>query len=347
MVRVERDAREPKPAWSEVPEELRDALARLAGAPFVDAAIAWGGYGPSATFTLTTADNRKLFCKGTHPGFTEMGTKAFFTELSNYESLPELAEFGPGFRGAANHEDWHLLILDYVERTREVPPWTADAVGGALAMLARFHARTPARAFEILPVVEKQADTMSFASLYGGQSGWRSLDDPLLRAQFSALFDEPDAAMRWLNAHRGDFVALEAAASHIGGPRSWVHHDVRSDNLLFGDSGEPLLVDYPFLAIGPALMDVVCFLPSLAGEGGPPPDEALGLYERMSGHRFDAHDVAITVAAVAGFFAQRAGQPELPGLPRLRRVQKLQLFPSLEWLSRSVAIEPPPAPKPF
>ncbi len=339
--------REPKPAWSAVPAELIDALARLAGATFVDAAIAWGGYGPSATFILTTADNRKLFCKGTHPGFTAMGTKAFFTELSYYESLPELAEFGPTFRGAAHHQDWHLLMLDYVARTREVPPWTSDAVQAALSMLARFHARTPARAFEILPVVEKRAETMSFASLYKGESGWKSLVDPLRRAQFIELCADPEAAASWLVAHLADFVALEEKASHIGGPRSWIHHDVRSDNLLFHDSGEPLLVDFPFLAIGPALMDVVCFLPSLAGEGGPSPAEALRLYERMSGHRFDAQDVAVTIATVAGFFAARAGQPELPGLPRLRWVQKLQLFPSLEWLSHSMAIEPPPAAKPF
>jgi hypothetical protein len=338
------DVREPKPDWSEVPVELRDALVRLVGASFVDAAIVWGGYGPSATFMLTTADNRKLFCKGTHPGFTEMGTKAFFTELSYYESLPELAEFGPEFRGAAHHEDWHLLMLDYVARTREVPPWTPDAAQGALRMLARFHSRTPARAKEVLPVAEQQVD---FMSLYQGDGGWKSLVDPGRRAEFIALFADSDAAERWLDAHLADFVALEGEASHIGGPRSWVHHDVRSDNLLFHDSDEPLLVDFPFLAIGPTLMDVAFFLPSLAGEGGPVPTEALRLYERMSGHRFDSRNIAITVAAVAGFFAARAGLPELPALPRLRWVQKLQLFPSLEWLRQAMTIEPPPAAKPF
>jgi hypothetical protein len=338
------DGREPKPAWADVPEELRAALARLAHAPIVEAAIAWGGYGPSATFILTTADNRKFFCKGTHPGFTEMGTKAFFTELLYYQSLPELAEFGPRFHGGANHGDWHLLMLDYVERTREVPPWTADDVQGALAMLARFHARTPARAKEVLPIAEEQ---VAFMALYKGESGWKSLADLGRRAEFIALFADRGAATRWLDAHVAEFVALEAEASHIDGPRSWVHHDVRSDNLLFHDAAEPLLVDFPYLAIGPALMDVVCFLPSLAGEGGPPPVEGLRLYEQMSGHRFGSRDIAIGIATVAGFFAARAGLADLPGLPRLRWVQKLQLFPCLKWLSQSMAIEPPPAPKPF
>jgi len=55
----------------------------------------------------------------------------------------------------------------------------------------------------------------------------------------------------------------------------------------------------------------------------------------------------VTVATVAGFFAARAGQPNIPGLPRQRWVQKVQLFPSLAWLSVLVKIVPAPAPKPF
>jgi hypothetical protein len=93
--------RESKPAWSEVPPQLKRALASIAGAPIVDATIAWGGYGPSATFILHTEDGRKLFCKGTHPGFTDAGKAAFRIELSYYQRIPELAQFGPAFRGAS------------------------------------------------------------------------------------------------------------------------------------------------------------------------------------------------------------------------------------------------------
>jgi aminoglycoside phosphotransferase (APT) family kinase protein len=52
-------------------------------------------------------------------------------------------------------------------------------------------------------------------------------------------------------------IALEAQASRIGGPRSWVHHDVRSDNLLFRAADTPMLIDYPYLAFGLSSMDVV------------------------------------------------------------------------------------------
>jgi hypothetical protein len=122
---------------------------------------------------------------------------------------------------------------------------------------------------------------------------------------------------------------------------------VRSDNLLFHTADVPMVIDFPFLAQGPTLMDVAFFLPSVAGEGGPAAAEGLLLYEEASEHRFAPRDLAITVATVAGFFAARAGQPDIPGLPRLRWVQKLQLFPSLRWLSQMMEIDSPPMAKPF
>jgi hypothetical protein len=265
-------------------------------------------------------------------------------QLSYYQSLPELAEFGPTFRGAAHHGDWHLLLLDHVERAMEVPPWTERAFRSAVAALARFHANTPARARSILPIAEAQSE---FMGLYRAENGWRLLMESAARAQFLALFENEADARRWLDAHLEEFIDLEAQAAALGGPRSWVHHDVRSDNLLFTTAPEPLLVDFPFLAFGPTLMDVAFFLPSVAGEGGPSPMEGLRIYEQARGHEFDGRDTAIAVATVAGFFAVRAGLPDIPGLPRLRWVQKLQLVPSLGWLSAMTGIAPPPPLKPF
>jgi len=313
--------REAKPAWSEVPRELKHALERILGGTIADAAVAWGGYGPSATFILRTSDERKFFCKGTHPGFTDLGKTAFLNELSYYSSIPELAEFGPAFRGVAQHAEWHLLVLDYVERTIEVPPWTDETFRGAIKMLARFHSGMPASARRVLPIAEEQTD---FMALYKAEGGWKSIASEDQRAEFLALFNDNAAAAR-----------------------SWVHHDVRSDNLLFREADQPLLIDFPYLAYGPTLMDVAFFLPSVAGEGGALPADGLRRYEQMSYFRFEARDVAVTVATVAGFFAARAGQRDLPDLPRLRWVQKLQLFPSLTWLSELLKIQPPPAPKPF
>jgi hypothetical protein len=54
-----------------------------------------------------------------------------------------------------------------------------------------------------------------------------------------------------------------------------------------------------------------------------------GDFVRAVRMKADAREVAVTVATVAGFLAARAGQADIPALPRPRWVPKLQLFPSL------------------
>jgi hypothetical protein len=95
------------------------------------------------------------------------------------------------------------------------------------------------------------------------------------------------------------------------------------------------------------LIDIAFFLPSLAGQGGSTCAECLKLYEQAARITFAPDDVAAAATVVSGFFAARAGLPEIAALPRLRWIQKLQLFPALDWLSDMLGIEHLPLPKPF
>jgi hypothetical protein len=328
--------REPKPAWREVPLALREKLATLVGDTIASADIVWGGYGPSATFALTTAAGKRFFCKGTHPGQTELGHQALLGERRNYERLPQIAQFGPAYLGGADHDDWHMAVLEHVPRAGTVPPWTDAAARQALALIARFHAAAPAQVARTLaPFVQ--------SAMMQHEQGWNSLlNDAAARARFLALFEDAGAAGRWFARHGERFAELESQAASLGGPASWLHLDIRSDNLVFAENGRLVLVDWPMLAYGPVLFDVAAFLPSLEGEGGPCCAEGLRLYEQLSGIAFEPFDVATAVADVAGYFAARAGELGIAALPRLRGIQKLQLFPALRWLSSCLAIDEPP-----
>jgi hypothetical protein len=333
--------REPKPSWADVPEGLREKLATLIGEPIADAQIAWGGYSPSATFVLTMASGRRVFCKGTHPGQTELGHKALLSERRKYERLPELARFGPAYLGGIDHESWHMAVLDYVPRGRSVPPWTADTAEQALHLIADFHAATPEHAASTLRPFTETLPAKHVQS-------WRSLrEDAVARDRFLALFESPSTAERWFERHIDRIVALEREAATIGGPQGWLHMDTRSDNLVFAADGRVVLVDWPVLAVGPVLFDLAAFLPSLEGEGGPHCADALAFYERRVGHIFDPIDVARAVADVSGYFAARAGEPAISALPRLRWIQRLQLSPALRWLAQCAALEAPPVPRPL
>jgi hypothetical protein len=185
-------------------------------------------------------------------------------------------------------------------------------------------------------------------NLFRVTEGWVSLARlPKQQDQFAELFVDAEAAHEWLSANVAPLAGMEARAEAIGGPRSWLHLDIRSDNLVFASDGTVKLVDWPLLAYGPSLIDIAFFLLSLAGERGPSCAEGLRLYERAAGTAFEPEDVAIAAVTVAGFFAARAGAPEIPALPRLRWVQKLQLFPALDWVCQVLGLNPLPVPRPF
>jgi hypothetical protein len=330
--------REAKPDWADLPDALHEKISALVGESIAGAVTAHGGFGPSATFVLTTASGRKIFCKGGHPGQTEIGRAALLRERQNFEAFPELAKFAPAYLGGADDGDWNAIVLEYVDRARQVPPWTAEAFDGALAALARFHRATPDRARDELQ--DAREDTL--LDLFKHEHGWASLRaSGASRDRFIALFEEPTTANRWFDANIETLSSLEAQACGVEGTQSWIHQDVRSDNLIYAARGLPRIVDWPYLAFGPTLIDVAFFLPSVGGERGPQPSDGLKTYERISGLRFDTDEIVIAAVVVAGFFAARAGEPDMALLPRLRWVQRLQLFPALDWACQLLRIIAP------
>ena len=112
------------------------------------------------------------------------------------------------------------------------------------------------------------------------------------------------------------------------------HFDLRSDNLCLGNSpagenapGHALLIDWNGASLSNPSLDLGCWLPSLAREGGPLPEVLLP----------DAPEVA---AWVSGFFAARAGLPVIPNAPRVRWIQQEQLHAALPWVVRALELPP-------
>jgi hypothetical protein len=88
-----------------------------------------------------------------------------------------------------------------------------------------------------------------------------------------------------------------------------------------------VFVDWNLACRSNARLDLGFWLPSLQFEGGPAPEAILP----------DAPEVA---AWVAGFFAARAGLPEVPDAPRVRLVQRQQLATALPWAIRALELPP-------
>ena len=52
-------------------------------------------------------------------------------------------------------------------------------------------------------------------------------------------------------------------------------------------------------------------------------------------------DLVAAAVAVSGYFAARAGLPDIPGLPRVRAVQRIQLASALSWVARLTDLPTP------
>jgi hypothetical protein len=324
--------------WSSVPSMLHVGLADMIGDHIRVARPVDRGFGRSACFIVESRNGRRYFSKVTHPGDTPMGQNAFLREEIHYRAFPELAAFGPTYRGSIARGDWKMLVLDWIESAFDVPPWSEPRLGAVLQALARFHAGTPSRAAAML----ERAEEFALFNVFNRPRGWATLaTDRSARERFLSLFAEPEAAASWFAAQSPTLVEHEASSTSIGGPRAWVHQDIRSDNLLFNEPDQVRFVDWPFLAFGPVVMDVAFLAPSVEAEGGPPPEVTMALYQQASGQRLDSRALRIASATIAGFFAIRAGEPELEGLPRLRWIQRRQLIPALAWACRLLGGEPP------
>lgn len=88
---------------------------------------------------------------------------------------------------------------------------------------------------------------------------------------------------------------------------------------------EMKLIDWAEACLSNPQLDLGFWLPSLAYEGGPSPETILP----------NAPEIA---AWVSGFFAARAGLPDIPDAPFVRRVQREQLSTALPWARRALQL---------
>ncbi|HEU5367030.1 MAG TPA: phosphotransferase, partial [Ktedonobacterales bacterium] len=290
-----------------------------------------GGYAPTPTFRLALADGRRAFFKGTNHTSNDYSRYALTVEERVYATLrDELGRWMPRHYATFRREDWHVLLLEDVGAA-SVPPWTPQITRSIARALAAFHRSTldgDAPAWLQRPeislnhlnwrqTVEESADLQQIAALAG---------------------DDAPQALAWLQHASPLIERLTTQPALAEGPHAILHGDLRSDNLRF--AGRRLaLFDWPSISVGRPEWDIVGFAQSVTIEGGPLPEQILAWYSEQ---------LPLSPAAVESalawwlmFFADRAWQPDIPGLPRLRRFQRQQLAVLTQWAARAFALPSP------
>lgn len=283
-------------------DDLIARIGRLLGQTVHACTPAAGGYTPATRLRCHTATGT-VFAKA---GATPLTTGWLRREIQVYQRVR--GPFLPHLIAWEDHETEPVLILEDLSAQQWPPPWDEARVAAVLAQMDVMH-RTPA------PLLEP------FAEVHGHlEPGW-----PAVAAEPQPFLSLGLATPGWLEAALPDLLEYERRCETAGD--ALTHWDLRSDNLCFTARG-PLFIDWNLACRSNRFLDLGFWLPSLASEGGPEPERILP----------DRPEVA---AFVSGFFAARAGLPQIPNAPRIRQVQRQQLETALPWVARALGLPPP------
>lgn len=281
-----------------------DAVAVAAGrSPVAWEAVATRGYArSSAHWRATFADGESVFVKH---ALTPDAVSWLRTERSIYEAIRQ--PFMPRFLGAFDEGEVTLIVLEDLSAAEWPPPWSREGIDAVLASLDALRGSVPPEGLGRLEARRPEV------------VGW-----PDIAASPDALLSTGLCTRAWLEEALPTL--LQASSDVPLDGRELLHFDVRSDNLCIRE-GHALLFDWNIACVGNGDFDIAFWLPSLALEGGPSPSEVMP-------------DAGLFAAAVAGFFAVRAGLPPPVTAPTVRAFQRAQAEIALNWAAQELGLEP-------
>lgn len=258
-----------------------------------------GGYTPAARFVARRGEQRAFVKVATTPHTATLLRR----EIAAYRMLAGGPR--PKLLGYDADRTLPILIIEDLSGATWPPPWTDSTVSAAIAAIGALHAM--------------QADLPSFEAIHGPDSwGWAAV-----RADPSAFLALGLTTGDWLEGALPALIEAEGACRTAGSAPT--HFDLRSDNMCIV-AGAVKLIDWSEACLSNPRLDLGFWLPSLAYEGGPPPEAIVP----------DAPEVA---AWVSGYFAGRAGLPEIADAPFVRQVQREQLSTALPWARRALRLK--------
>jgi hypothetical protein len=230
-------------------------------------------------------------------------------EHTTYEALRGQG-YLPELLGWDDDGEEPALVLEDLSGASWPPPWTAASIDAVLATLDAVQATPP----------PDRIDEAFERRIWQIREGWAPMRDDPDGTLALGLFDEP-----WLRSNIDELERAADAAVLAGD--ALLHCDVRSDNLCFVD-GRAVLVDWNWASRGNPVLDLAAWLPSLHAEGGPAPWTLL-------------RDQGPLASLLAGFFLYRAGMPEIPQAPHVRKLQLDQGVVALTWACRELGLPGP------
>jgi hypothetical protein len=296
--------------WQDLPEPVRRGIEDVLGAPVVRADDQAGGFSPGVAARVQLGDGNRRFLKVVGGELNPLAPELYRSEAAVTKSLPSAVP-APRILATYDSNGWVALVFEDVDgRTPSLPWRPADLERVVASVVALGRSLTPSP-LDLPALADDAARFDGFHEL--GAEPTNRLDDidPWVVRHLVRL---ADLHQGWATATDGETL---------------LHLDIRADNVLLTEE-RVLFVDWPHACVGAAWIDLLFMLPSVAMQGGPPPERVLA----DSGIAGSAHrdQVTIALAGFAAFMIVRGRQPDPPGLPTLRRFQRAQAEQAVRWL---------------
>jgi aminoglycoside phosphotransferase len=304
--------------WSTVPATLRAEVERLLGGRVLLAVTQPGGSSPGVTARLVLSNGHRAFVKAVG----DIGPDSMDMHRAEARIAAALPVSVPAARllASLDSDGWVILIFEDVDGRMPVQPWQPAELRQVLDAMADL-------ALTLTPApVDAPSAAARFSRSLG--RGWRQL-----AAAARAGDDDLAGLDPWARAALPDLAGLEAGWAAAAEGTTLAHGDVRADNVLLAPD-RVVFVDWPWACVAQPWFDLVTMLPSVALNGGPPPESVLATHPVA--RDADPDGVTSVVAALAGMWTYLGRQPDPPGLLAVRAFRRAQGEIALAWLKARI-----------
>ncbi|WP_225074935.1 phosphotransferase family protein [Streptomyces sp. CoT10] len=298
-----------RPDLHELPHRVRRWVVDTLGSEVSHSTTQTGGFSPGAACRLLLNSGERAFLKAVSATANREAAALHRREALTAGSLPP-GIGAPALLSVFDDGEWVGLLMEDIDGRPPTQPWQADELEQVLSSLARLHANvTPSPTSAVSSFAESHADQLG---------AWRRL-----------AAAPPDGLDAWSRRHLDLLAGLERVWPAAVDGTTLLHADLRADNMLLVGNNV-VFVDWAWACTGAAWVDTVAFAPSVAMQGGPPPQWLLDRCPWATAA--DPEAVTTVVAAVAGYFTEQALLPSPANLPSLRDFQARQGHHARTWL---------------
>lgn len=296
--------------YEALPPTLHAWVHNALGSTVVESVTQHGGFSPGAAARLLCSDGTRAFVKAVSAHVNAESPQMHRREIRVTAALPAAA---PVPRLLSSYDDgtWVALLLQDIDGRHPHLPWQDEELRRVVTALDElFTDLTPC------PVADAHAV----------DDDWR---DEFTNWRDAASTGPPDGIDDWCRRHLDRLAELESRWVAAAAGDTLLHLDLRADNMMVG-TDRVWIVDWPWAARGAPAFDIVAFAPSVALQGGPPPERLMAMSRH--GRAADPDAVTVLAATVTGYFHVRSFLPPPPGLPTVRAFQGAQGRVALDWL---------------